>query len=120
MVVSLFETGYLAAGAGLFEAFPGQLSHDGVATRLADAMRRGALVRGSVDFMRLDWFTIAHRPVDELREEFSVVAKANDAVVAGSVGPWEPGGISEYQLEAGRERARLRGEQYEAFGASLR
>ncbi|HMQ25062.1 MAG TPA: hypothetical protein PKA98_03675 [Acidimicrobiales bacterium] len=26
MVVSLFETGYLASGAGLFESFPGQLS----------------------------------------------------------------------------------------------
>jgi hypothetical protein len=120
MVVSLFETGYLAEGAGLFEAFPGQLSHDGVATRLADAMRRGALVRGSVDFMGLDWFTIAHRPVDELRVEFGVVAKADEALAAGSVGPWEPGGISEYQLDAGRQRAQQRDEQYEAFGASLR
>src|SRR6202040_2786420 len=44
MVVSLFETGYLKAGAGLFEAFPGQLSRQGVAVRVADAMRRGALV----------------------------------------------------------------------------
>ena len=43
MVVSLFETGALAQGAGLFEAYPGQLSHAGVAVRLADAMRRGAL-----------------------------------------------------------------------------
>ena len=33
MVVSLFETGYLRAGAGLFEASPGQLSREGVAER---------------------------------------------------------------------------------------
>ena len=39
MVVSLFETGYLRTGAGLFEAFPGQLSRDGVAVR---ARRRDA------------------------------------------------------------------------------
>ena len=118
MVVSLFETGYLASGAGLFEASPGQLSRDGVATRLADAMRRGALVHGSVDFMSLDWFALADRPVDELRERFGVVAKSEDAVAAGSVGPWEPGGISEYQSRAGRERAAALGEVYDAFGAS--
>jgi hypothetical protein len=120
MVVSLFETGYLAAGAGLFEAFPGQLSHDGAAVRLADAMRRGALVRGSVDFMRLDWFAIAHHPVAELRDELGIVPKASEAIAAGSVGPWEPGGISEYQLRAGTQRAQGLGEPYEAFGASLR
>jgi hypothetical protein len=43
MVISLFETGYLAAGAGLFEADAGHLHTSGMATRLADAMRRGAL-----------------------------------------------------------------------------
>ena len=41
MVISLFETGYLRTGAGLFESSPGHLSsHDGVAVRIADAMRR--------------------------------------------------------------------------------
>src|SRR4029077_19925827 len=34
MVVSLFETGYLRSGAGLFEAFPGQLSQAGMAVRM--------------------------------------------------------------------------------------
>jgi hypothetical protein len=41
MVVSLFETGYLRTGAGLFESSPGHLSHEGMATRVADAMRGG-------------------------------------------------------------------------------
>ena len=59
MVVSLFETGYLRTGAGLFESDPGHLSVGaGMAIRVADAMRRGALchdaVTGddSIDFLR--------------------------------------------------------------------
>ena len=72
MVISLFETGYLRTGAGLFEASPGHLSaHEGVAVRVADAMRRGALGRDSVigtdsvDYLHLDWFTIAELSVIE-------------------------------------------------------
>src|SRR5208282_3771700 len=56
MVVSLFETGYLRRGAGLFEASSGHLSKAGVPVRLADGMRRGALCHGSVDYLRTDWF----------------------------------------------------------------
>ena len=115
MVVSLFETGYLATGAGLFEAFPGQLSRDGVATRLADAMRRGALVEGSVDFMSVDWFALADVSVAELRTRFGIVPKSDDAFAAGSVGPWEPGGISEFQLAQGQQRAAGGGEPYASF-----
>ena len=44
MVISLFETGYLASGAGLFTYDRGHLSREGMPVRLADAMRRGALV----------------------------------------------------------------------------
>jgi hypothetical protein len=112
MVVSLFETGYLATGAGLFEAFPGQLSRDGVAVRLADAMRRGALVAGSVDFMTVDWFSLADVPVDRLRTRFGIVPKSPEALAAGSVGPWEPGGISEFQLAQGQQLAAARGVPY--------
>ncbi len=43
MIVGLFETGYAAAGMGLFQYDRGHLSHQGMAVRLADAMRRGAL-----------------------------------------------------------------------------
>jgi predicted dinucleotide-binding enzyme len=55
MVVSLFETGYLATGAGLFESFPGQLSHDGMAGRRAAAtVQRHAqvLTRGALGCRR--------------------------------------------------------------------
>ena len=119
MVVSLFETGYLRAGAGLFEAFPGQLSREGVAVRVADAMRRGALVDGSVDFLAVDWFELAALPIDEVRARFGVVPKDPGAIAAGSVGPWEPGGISEYQDRTGREHAASLGQPYDAFGASV-
>ncbi|MEM9135188.1 MAG: hypothetical protein AAGA59_20220 [Actinomycetota bacterium] len=120
MVVSLFETGYLETGAGLFEAFPGQLSQDGMAVRVADALRRGALCHGldgepDVDFLATDWFTVADRPVDELRERFGVPAKSAAAEGAGSTGPWQPGGISEFQYAAAREAA---GEGYDSYGAT--
>jgi hypothetical protein len=119
MVVSLFETGYLRTGAGLFEAFPGQLSREGVAVRIADAMRRGALVEGSIDFLGIDWFELANLPVEEVRSGFHVVPKARGAVAAGSVGPWEPGGISAFQHEQGRAAAAAQGRPYDASGAAV-
>jgi len=125
MVVSLFETGYLRSGAGLFEAFPGQLSQEGMAVRMADAMRRGALGHGldgapDVDFMALDWFALADRDVDELRAEFGIPPKSERALAAGSVGPWSPGGISDYQWDTARARAEAAGRVYEPHGAAPR
>jgi len=121
MVVGLFETGYLAQAAGLFESDPGHLAEDGMAVRVADAMRRGARCHddGEVrkDFLAVDWFAYADRPVDEVRAAFSVPPKSTAAIVAGSLGPFEPGGISEYQLAAGKELAEAEGRPYEAFGA---
>jgi hypothetical protein len=119
MVVSLFETGYLRTGAGLFESDTGHLSRAGVATRLADAMRRGARCTGSIDFLRLDWFGVADLPVEDVRERLGVVDKAPGAVEHGSVGPWEPGGISRFQWEAGQALAAKLGHRYDAFGASV-
>ena len=124
MVVSLFETGYLAEGAGLFEAFPGQLSQDGMTVRIGDAMRRGALTHGlggepDVDYMNVDWFELADRPLAELRAEFGLEAKAPAALAAGSVGPWEPGGISEAQWAMGNDHAARRGVPYDSFGATV-
>ncbi len=122
MVVSLFETGYLATGAGLFEAAPGQLSADGMSVRLADALRRGALSHGSdgepdVDFMALDWFEYADQALDDLRHRFGIVPKAEYAVEAGAVGPWEPGGISPFQHQSGQQAAAEAGVTYESYGA---
>jgi hypothetical protein len=118
MVVSLFETAYLPTGAGLFQADAGHLSQAGVATRLGDAMRRGALCTGSIDFLRIDWFSLAHLPVEAVRAHFGVVEKSDRAVAQGSVGPWQPGGISPFQWEAGRTLAENNDRPYDAFGAS--
>ena len=64
MVISLFETGYLATGAGLFQSSVGHFSaSDGMAARLSDALRRGALCHDnktgsdSIDFLALDWLS---------------------------------------------------------------
>ncbi len=125
MVVSLFETGYMANGAGLFEASPGHLSSDThVATRLADALRRGALCHNtvtgeeSVDFLRVDWFELADLPLDEARARFHVVPKSADAISAGSVGPRDPGGISPFQFHAGQQLADQLGVPYDSYGAT--
>jgi hypothetical protein len=122
MVVSLFETGYLRSGAGLFEAAPGQLSHEGVAVRVADALRRAALVHTatspSVDFLAADWFDLAHLPLDDVRTNFAVPPKSPRAIEAGSVGPFAPGGMSPYQERRGRDAAAAAGRTYESFGAS--
>lgn len=105
MVIGLFETGVISKAGGLFEADAGHLSVDGMGTRLADAMRRGALARpdGDVDknFLALDWFAYADLPVDEVRARFQLPDKTDKARSAGSVGPWHPDGISDFQRTAG-------------------
>ena len=125
MVISLFETGYLRAGAGLFQSSPGHLTADpNLAVRLSDAMRRGALCHDqvtdsdSIDFLRVDWFDLAAMEVAEVRERFSLVDKSSGATTAGSVGPWEPGGISPFQMNAGRELAARLGRNYDPLGAA--
>jgi len=124
MVVSLFETGYLRSGAGLFQSDVGHLSADSrVVRRMADAMRRGARCHDtrtgsdSVDFMAVDWFEIADLPIDEARRTFRLEPKSAGAVADGSVGPWEPGGISPFQQRAGRAAAEAAGVRYDSFGA---
>jgi hypothetical protein len=126
MVVSLFETGYLRTGAGLFQYSVGHLSADNrVAVRLADAMRRGALCQNTatgdsgIDFLRTDWFELADTATEEVRTRFCVPEKSKDAVDAGSVGPKDLGGISPFQLNAGRQMAEELGIPYESYGARL-
>jgi hypothetical protein len=129
MVVSLFETGYLSSGAGLFESnlghFTGRSRGRDMAVRVADAMRRGAKCRNlatgedSVDFLRTDWFALAHLPVDEVRDRFCLEDTSPGARAAGSAGPWEAGGISPFQLAAGRAAAEREGRPYDAFGATV-
>jgi len=128
MVVSLFETGYLRQAAGLFESDVGHLSAGAgkdMAVRVADAMTRGAWCHDnetgedSIDFLRIDWFDLADRPVDEVRERFSLRPRSALAVSAGSTTAWERGGISPFQVRCGREAAARAGRSYDAFGAEV-
>lgn len=130
MVLGLFETGYLFnAARGFFEYDRGHLSRDAdrMAIRLADAMARGANSAWylddhgrseETDFMAIDWFEYADWPVDDVRGHFGVPAKSPKAVAAGSVTAWEPGGISPFQYQHGREVARSEGGEYDSFGAT--
>jgi hypothetical protein len=67
----------------------------------------------------MDWFAVADRSCEELRARFHLVAKSPEAVAAGSVGPWERGGISPFQMNAGRALAEAQHRPYDAHGASL-
>lgn len=125
MVISLFETGYLRSGAGLFESSPGHLTaHPKLAVRLSDALRRGALCHDSVtgsdsvDFLRLDWFELAAVPIEDARARFCLQPKSPEALDAGAVGPWEAGGISPFQVNAGRDLAARLGRTYDPLGAA--
>jgi hypothetical protein len=108
MIVSLFETGYLAEGAGLFQADPGHLRSGAMASRLADAMRRGAELDGSHDFLDLDWFTVADHPIPLLRQQVGLTGKRLPPGT-NSPGPWDVGGITPFQLDAARAQAGLSG-----------
>lgn len=103
MAIGLFETGLVDSAAGLFESDTGHLSGSGMATRLADAMRRGAMARpdGTVakSFLAVDWFEYAELPVQEVRRRFQIPPKSDKAIAAGSVGTWDLAGFSAYQLD---------------------
>jgi hypothetical protein len=127
MVISLFETGYLAHGAGLFESSTGHFSSSpNMAIRLADALRRGALCHDeqtgsdSIDFLKMDWFAVADVPCSDLRQRFHLTPKSPEALAAGSVGPWEEGGISPFQVGSGHTLAEQRGRPYHSHGARVR
>ncbi|MEM7337219.1 MAG: hypothetical protein AAF467_01155 [Actinomycetota bacterium] len=123
MVLSLFESGHLATGAGLFESDTGHFSADGerMAVRMGDAMRRGFLCgtrAGGDDLLSLDWFDLADEPLEDLRRRFHIVPKSQEAWEAGSVTAWEQGGISPFQFDQGRAAAASTGLNHEPHGAS--
>ena len=126
MVVSLFETGYLRAGAGLFEAFPGNLSAEaGMAVRVTDAMRRGAAVPRRGHRLR------QHRlPAGRLVRAGAAAGRGGPAPVPRATEVGRGGGrrldravgAGRHQpVPAGRrpELAEAQGRPYEAYGADV-
>ena len=67
----------------------------------------------------MDWFAVADRTCEDVRARFGLVPKSEEAVAVGLVGPWEPGGISPFQMQAGRQLAGARRLPYDAHGASV-
>jgi hypothetical protein len=98
-----------------------------MALRLADAMARGANAAwylddhdrsDETDFMAVDWFSYKDWPVDDVRKHFGFPEKSTKALDAGSVTPWEPGGISPFQYRHGQEVAAQHGREYDSYGAT--
>jgi hypothetical protein len=57
-------------------------------------------------------------PLEAVRARFHVVPKGEDAVAAGTVSPWEAGGISPFQANSGRQLAARDGRPYQDYGAT--
>jgi len=57
-------------------------------------------------------FTLADLPISAVRHRFGITEKSPEAIAAGSVGPWEAGGISPFQLASGRTMAEHDGRAY--------
>jgi hypothetical protein len=106
-LTGLFETGYIAT-TGFFDRDVRErvLQAPGMHLRVADAIRRGKVVCGhaATDLFEVDYHAIADRPVPEVREMLGVPPKSGPAIAAGSVGPFDPGGMSEAQRRAVEER----------------
>jgi hypothetical protein len=121
--VSLFETGYLRTGAGLFQSdlghlsghsaghamatpcggAPGATTASPAATASTSAATTGSLWRPSP--------RRGARPVQP-------AAKVTRSHCPGAVGPWASGGISPFQLNAGRAMAAEHDREYASYGAS--
>ena len=130
-VLALFEGGYLEKGLGAFRADPDHLSADPpeMGIRLGNAIDRGGEVawtfheQGGIDLLGVDWFARADDDLRSVRHDFGFDgpgAKSLEAMAAGSAGPFQPGGVTETQLQWGRDMAESEGREYEPFGASLR
>lgn len=107
-MVGLFETGYIhQQGFFASNVRDRHLDNPGMNDRLADAIWRGKLVAESFgrDLFFVDYHELADRQIDDVREMLCVPAKSEAALAGGSVGPFHPDGLSEFQREAGLRAA---------------
>ena len=106
-LVGLFETGYIS-GTGFFDRDVRErhLQAPGMHERLADAIRRGKVVceRYATDLFEVDYYALAERPVDEVRERIGVPAKSSGALDGGSAGLFDVEGMSEIQQRVFAQR----------------
>jgi hypothetical protein len=106
-VIGLFETGYIAT-SGFFDRDirERKLRAPGMQHRVADAIRRGKVVcdRYGTDLFEVDYYALAARPVDEVREVLKIPPKSTAALEGGSAGLFDLEGMSETQRRVLAER----------------
>ena len=99
-LIGLFETGYISS-AGFFDRDVSErnIRAPGMNQRIADAIWRGKVVCESygVDLFAVDYYELANRPVPEIRDLLRVPPKSAGAIDGGSVGLFDPAGMSENQ-----------------------
>jgi len=102
-LIGLFETGYISS-TGFFDRDVRErnIRAPGMHQRIADAIRRGKVVcdRFGIDLFEVDYYELAARPVGEIRERLSMPLKSSGAIEGGSVGVFDPEGMSENQRRA--------------------
>jgi len=107
-MIGLFETGYVdSQGPFNSNLEKHHLQLDGMDVRLADAIRRGKVIAEHYgrDLLEVDYHEFAEWPVDDVRRTLGIPPKSADAIAMGSPGVFDPGGISDFQREAGRHLA---------------
>jgi len=106
-LTGLFETGYVKT-TGFFDRDLRErvVQAPGMQQRIADAIRRGKQVcqRYGTDLFMVDYEGVADRPVEEVRDMLALPPKSAGALQCGSVGPFEPGGMSEIQRQYAARR----------------
>jgi hypothetical protein len=106
-LIGLFETGYIPT-TGFFDRNVDErnVQAPGMHRRVADAIRRGKVVCDTygTDLFEVDYHPLAHLPVDEVREMLGVPPKSPAAIESGSVGLFDPAGMSELQRQVYAER----------------
>jgi len=110
-LIGLFETGYIV-DTGFFERDVRErnVQAPGMHQRLADAIRRGKVVCDHYDrdLFDVEYYELADRPVEDVRELLGVPPKSAGAIDSGSAGVFDRAGMSEAQQ---RFAARLRGDR---------
>jgi hypothetical protein len=106
-VIGLFETGYIR-DTGFFARDLRErcIQAPGMHQRVADAIRRGKAVcehyceNFDTDLFDVDYYQLADRSVEEVRDMLGIPPKAIRALECGSAGLFEPAGMSERQRSA--------------------
>lgn len=106
-LIGLFETGYIA-GTGFFDRDVRErhVQAPGMNHRIADAILRGKVVceRYRTDLFEVDYHRLADRSVEEVQHLLGMPPKSAAATESGSVGPFDPMGMSETQRRVADER----------------